>query len=77
MMQYKKVTISHAIYIKVFYDVTMSYLTISTNDVINTTNNTKEFPELRNFWRNILRLKSKMDLSLSTWIFGFVSILLV
>ena len=41
ILKYKKNTIDHDIYIKVFtYDI-VSYLTVSTDDVINTTNNEK------------------------------------
>ena len=39
IIKYKKITIDHAIYIKFFTDGTVYYLTVSTNDVINTTNN--------------------------------------
>ena len=46
IIEYKKSTIDHAIYIKVFYDGTVSYLTVSTDDFLNTTNNEKAFPEL-------------------------------
>ena len=46
ILKYEKSTIDHAIYIKVFADVTVSYFTVSTDDVINTTNNEIEFPEL-------------------------------
>ena len=45
IIEYKKSTIDHAIYIKVFDDGTVSYLTVSTDDVLNTTNNENEFPE--------------------------------
>ena len=38
-IKYKKITIDHAIYIKIFSDVTVSYPTVSTNDVIDTTDN--------------------------------------
>ena len=34
-----KSTIDHFIYIKVFYDGTVSYLKVSTDDVLNTNNN--------------------------------------
>ena len=44
MINYKKSTIYHAIYIKVFADVAVSYITVSTDDVLNTTNNKKSFP---------------------------------
>ena len=46
-LKYKKITIYHAIYIKVFSDGTVSYLTVSTDDVLNTTNNETVFPELK------------------------------
>ena len=39
IIKYKKIKIDHAIYIKVFTDVTVYYLTVSTDDVINTNNN--------------------------------------
>ena len=47
IIKYKKITIDHSIYIKVFSDVTVSYLTVSTNDVIDTTNNYTVFNGLR------------------------------
>ena len=40
-MKYTKIKIDHAIYIKVFSDGTVSYLTVSTDDVLNITNNKK------------------------------------
>ena len=46
----KKSTIDHAIYIKTFTDGTVSYLTVSTDDVLNTTNNEHAFPELTIFF---------------------------
>ena len=46
IIKYKKSKIDHDIYIKVFTDGTVSYLTVSTDDVLNTTNNKTEFPEL-------------------------------
>ena len=39
MMKYKKSTIDYAIYINVLSDVTVSYITVSTDDVFNATNN--------------------------------------
>ena len=47
IIKYKKSTIYHAIYTKVFYDETVSYLTFSTDYVLNITNNETEFPELK------------------------------
>ena len=39
ILKYKKSTIDYSIYIKVFTDGTVSYITVSTDDVINTTDN--------------------------------------
>ena len=47
ILKYNKVTIDHDIYIKVFTGGTVSYLTVSTDDVLNITNNETSFPELR------------------------------
>ena len=44
--KYNKSTIYHAIYIEFFTNGTVSYLTVSTDDVLNTTNNETAFPEL-------------------------------
>ena len=47
IIKYNKRTIYHAIYIKVFTDVTVFYLTVSTDGVLNTTNNKTALPELK------------------------------
>ena len=39
IIKYNKSTIYNSIYIKVFSDGTLSYLTVYNDDVINTTNN--------------------------------------
>ena len=39
MIKYKKIKIDHAIYVKVFSDGTVSYPTVSTDDVLNANNN--------------------------------------
>ena len=46
IIKHEKSTIYHAIYIKVFTNGTFSYLTVSTNDFLNTANNKTAFPEL-------------------------------
>ena len=46
MINYKKTTIDHSIYIKVFNYGTVFYPTVSTGDVINNTNNKTAFTEL-------------------------------
>ena len=54
-LKYKKSTIDHSIYIKVFNDETVSYLIVSTDDVLNTTNNETLFTELTRVLKNNLR----------------------
>ena len=39
ILKYNKITIDQAVYIKVFSDEIVSHLTVSTDDVLNTTNN--------------------------------------
>ena len=46
ILKYNKSTIDHAIYIKVFTDGKVSYVTVSTDDVLDTNNNENAFPEL-------------------------------
>ena len=46
ILKYKKITIYHAIYIKVLSGVTVSLLIVSTDDFLNTTNKNTEFPEI-------------------------------
>ena len=46
ILKYKKRTIDHDIYIKVFTYGKVSYIKVSTDDVLNTTNNEIEFTEL-------------------------------
>ena len=46
ILKYKKITIDHAICIKVFSDVIVPFFTVSTDDVLNTNNNETGCPEL-------------------------------
>ena len=57
ILKYKKITIDHDIYIKVFTDGTVFYLIVSTDDVINTTNNETAFPELTRFFKENFEMK--------------------
>ena len=50
IIKYKKITIDHSIYIKLLYYGTVSYLTVSNYDFLNTTNNETAFPELNIFF---------------------------
>ena len=45
IIKYNESKIYYDIYIKVLYDLTVSYLTVSTNDFLNTNNNEIAFPE--------------------------------
>ena len=51
IIEYKISTICHVIYIKVFDDVTVSYLKVSNNDVLKTNNNENAFPELKRVFK--------------------------
>ena len=55
--KYNKNTIDHAIYIKVLSDVTVSYITVSTGDVLNTNHNKIGFSELRIFFEEAFEMK--------------------
>ena len=47
IMIYKKIAIDNSVYINIFSGETVSYLTVSTDDVLNTTNNETSTPEIR------------------------------
>ena len=55
IIKYNESTIYHDIYINVFSDRTVPYITVSTDDVINTTNNETAFTEVTGFLKNTLR----------------------
>ena len=57
IIEYKKSTIDHDIYIKVFGDGIVSYLIVSTDDVLNTTNNENSFPELKIVFKEHFEMK--------------------
>ena len=57
ILEYKKSTIDRVIYIKVITDGTVSYLTVSTDDVINTINNDTAFPELTIVFKEQFEMK--------------------
>ena len=64
--KYKKIITDNAIYIKLFFDVSVSYLTVSIDDVLNNNNNETVFTEFRRFLKKLLRLKCNKVLSLNT-----------
>ena len=57
ILKYEKSTIDNAIYIKVFDDGTVSYITVFTDDVINTTNNENAFTELTRLFKEHFEMK--------------------
>ena len=57
ILKYKKSTIDHAIYIKVLTDGTVSCITVSNYNVLNTTNNEKSFPELTRIFKEHFKMK--------------------
>ena len=59
MFKYQKSKIDHAIYIKVFSDGTFYYVTVPTDDVINTTNNETAITELRRVFEEIFEIKTQ------------------
>ena len=58
-MKYKKRKICHDIYINFFSDGTVSWLMVSTDDVMNNTNNETEFPELRRVFEEDFEIKAQ------------------
>ena len=57
ILKYTNITIDHDIYIKVFADGTVSYLTVSTDDVLNTTNNENAFTEVKRLFKEHFDMK--------------------
>ena len=57
ILKYNKNTIYHAIYIKVLSDVTVSYLTLSTDGVFNATNYESVFPEPKRVFEEAFDIK--------------------
>ena len=57
IFKYNKTTIDYDIYIKVFSDGTISHITVSHGDVLNTTNNNIYFPELRRVFEEYFEVK--------------------
>ena len=57
IITYKKITIDQDIYIKVFTDGIVSYLTVFTDDVFNTTTNETSFPELTRVFKEHFEMK--------------------
>ena len=49
--------IYNSVYIKVFSEVTVSYLTVSTDDVLNNTNNETAFTDLRRVFEEYSEIK--------------------
>ena len=72
IMKYKIFTIDHSIYIKVFPDRTVSYLTVSNGDVLNDNNNDTEFSKPRRFYEEFLEIKVQ-DISILKYMIFCIS----
>ena len=59
ILKYKNSTIYHAIYIKVFTDGPVSYIILSTDYVLNTTNNETAFTELPRVFKEHFEIKAQ------------------
>ena len=57
IIEYKKSTIDHAISINFFADGTVSYLTVSTDDFLNTNNNDNASTELTRVFKEHFETK--------------------
>ena len=57
ILKYKRITIDRDINIKVFTIIIVSYLTVSTDDVLNTINNETAFPELTSVFEEHFEMK--------------------
>ena len=57
ILKYNKITIYHAIYIKIFSYREVYYLTVSNDDVLNTTNNETSFTELTRVFEGNFEMK--------------------
>ena len=55
--KYEKIIIDNAIYIKLFSYITVYYLKVSTDDILNNTNNKTYFPELLKVFKGSTDIK--------------------
>ena len=72
-----KITIDHAIYINIFSKLTVSYLIVSNDDVLNTTNNEIEFTEVTRVFEEYFYIKVQEVYVLKYLNLRFFSLLLV
>ena len=70
LIKNKKSTVDHAIYIKLFSDKNFPYLTASTDDVLNTTNNDTSFPYLKKVFKYDSDIKTQEEYVLKCLNFG-------
>ena len=74
---HNKSTIDHAIYINIFSKLTVSYLIVSNDDVLNTTNNEIEFTEVTRVFEEYFYIKVQEVYVLKYLNLRFFSLLLV
>ena len=77
ILKYREITIDHAIYSKLLSDVTVYYLTVSTDDVIDANNNETAFPEQIIFFEEDFDIKFQERYVLKYLNFRVSSLLLV
>ena len=77
MIKYKKSTIYHSIYIKGLPDGTVSYLIVSTDNVLNATNNETSSPELIRVFEEAFEINFQEGSALNYLNFRISSLLLV
>ena len=61
VLKYKKIEIYRAIYIRVLYDGTVTYITVSDNSVLNTNNNKILFTEIRKLFEDAFGIKIQQE----------------
>ena len=59
ILKYRKITIDHAIYIKVLSGGIVSYIKFSTDSIIDNNNNEAEFTELRIVFEEYFEIKAQ------------------
>ena len=77
IIKYNKITIDNDIYIKVLSDGTVSYITVYTDNLMDTTNNVIAYTELRRGFEEIFEIKFQEVYVIKYLNFQISSLLLV
>ena len=70
ILKYNTSIINYAIYIKLFSGVTVSYLTVFTDDVINTMNNETALNKITRGSQHGIRVRPYILVSVYGWVLG-------